>query len=69
MPTSLDPTELPPDERLRQLAAILATALRRLAHPAVSAETTPQPAAENSPKSLADQLAVSGTKSVTVHAG
>jgi hypothetical protein len=69
MPTSFDPAELTPDERARQLAIVLATALLRLAQPAVSAETTPHPAPENSPKSLANQLAVSGTKSVTVHAG
>jgi hypothetical protein len=69
MPTPLDPAELTPDERLRQLAAILATALLRLAHPAIPSNSSPLSALENSAKSLPNQLAVLGAKSVTVHAG
>jgi hypothetical protein len=64
-----NPADLSPAPRVSALAAILATGLLRLRKPVTPPETQPSSAPENSGKSTPNQLAVSGTKSVTVQAG
>jgi hypothetical protein len=61
--------DLSPATRVSALAAILAAGLLRLRKPVTPAETQPSSAPENSGESAPNQLAVSGTKSVTVQAG
>jgi hypothetical protein len=63
---SPDPDELPPDQRLRELARVLTAGLLRLALP------TPVPANSGPAEPTefrTNDLAVRGEKSVTVHAG
>jgi hypothetical protein len=69
MPASLDPAALAPDDRFRELARLLATALLRLKPPNISAEPPPSSSLETPRETSANQLAVCGEKSVTVHAG
>ena len=57
-----DPSDLTPDQRLRELASLFATAILRLR------EQEPE-AFENSSKSLPNRLAVRPEPSVTVHTG
>ena len=65
MPPLLDPADLSPEDRFRELAALLATALARLPRPI---PVTLPPSKLLREKSR-NELAVSAEKSVTVHAG
>jgi len=69
MPSSIHPSQLTPEERTRRLAALLATGLIRLGTTLIPPTSPPAPAPENPPEYTPNQLAVSGEKSVTVHAG
>jgi hypothetical protein len=69
MPT-LDPAEMTPVERARDVAALFARALRRLHNPSTapplqSVSSVPQ----KLPESILNGLAVPPNPSVTVHAG
>ncbi|WP_439623635.1 hypothetical protein [Gemmata sp.] len=61
-----DPAALTPDDRLRELARLLAAGLLRLALPATYAANS-GPAEPSEFRT--NDLAVRGEKSVTVHAG
>jgi hypothetical protein len=69
MPSSHDPATPTPEERLRELARILATGLLRLRSPVISPEQAPTSATQKSEQSTPNHLAVAGHTSVTVHAG
>jgi hypothetical protein len=64
---------LSPEERRRRLAALLATGLMRLGStlraPTSAPPSGPPDPSKNVSESLPNQLAESGTKSVTVSAG
>lgn len=58
------------DERLRDLAAILAIGVRRLLHkPVIPPHPAPSPIPSLSENSLANQLEQAPENSVTVHGG
>lgn len=69
MLSSLHLAELTPDERFRELARLLAVGVLRLATPLVSVESPTRPDTKTPSKSDTNELAVRGTKSVTVHGG
>jgi hypothetical protein len=66
---SSDPADLSSEDRARTVAAILAAGLVRLRKPVVLLTSPPPLGPENLSESLANRLAVSGDKSVTVTAG
>ena len=66
MPSSRDPAFLSTDDRIREIASLLATGLRRLRSPAPHAFiSAPQKVSEN----LSNELADAAEQSVTVSAG
>jgi hypothetical protein len=69
MHASLDPAELTPDERFRELARLLAVGLLRLKFPVVPGDPPPHSATQKFANSSSNHLDVSREKSVTVHAG
>jgi len=69
LPSPLRLTELTPDERFRDLARLLAIGLLRLNAPLIGSEPPSHPTTKIPSKSDMNELAVRGTKSVTVHAG
>ena len=68
-PMSADPATLSPEQRTRAIAALLATGLVRLGSSLLPSTSPPQPEPEKLSESLANRLAESGDKSVTVSAG
>ena len=68
-PMSSDTATLTPEQRARAVAALLATGLVRLGSSLLPPTSPPQPEPGNLSESLANQLADSGDKSVTVTAG
>ncbi len=59
-----------PDERIRELARILALGVLRLrARAALPTDPAPHPAPENLPKSSTDYLAVGAETRLSVHVG
>jgi hypothetical protein len=64
-----EPGDQTSDERTLALATILAAGLLRLRRPVNSPLSPLDAALENYRESLSNELAVSGTKSVTVYAG
>jgi hypothetical protein len=69
MHASLDPADLTPNERFRELARMLAVGLLRLKHPVHPADSLPSSAPQKFSDSPTNQLDVPPHKSVTVHAG
>ena len=66
MPHDVDPIELTPAERMRELAALLTRGLLRSR---ARAGTPPDPTSEKPFKTGTNDLAVPPDTSVTVHAG
>jgi hypothetical protein len=70
MRPDLDPSQLTPDERFREVAAIFAAGLLRLRDRAALASVPGQhPAPENSAAASTEPLEVLPETSVTVHGG
>jgi hypothetical protein len=68
MRPDLDPSQLTPDERFQEVAAIFAAGLLRLRDRAALAPGQ-HPAPENSAEAATETLAVPAETSVTVHGG
>lgn len=69
MPSPSHPSQLTPEARRHRVAALLATGLIRVGTALVAPTSLPQPDSKNVSESLANQLADSGYKSVTVTVG
>ena len=70
MRPELDPSALTPEERLDELASILAAAILRLRdRGALAVQPPPHPVTENLPLASPEPLEVPADPSVTVHAG
>jgi hypothetical protein len=69
MPTLDDPDDISPDQRLRELARILAVGVARLRQRRLLAGEPAEPPPETAPKSAASCLEVSGETVLSVHTG
>lgn len=69
MPTSDDPSELTPDERRRELVAILAAGVLRLRQHRLQAGEPPALPPKTSPEFSAERLEVGAETVLSVHTG
>jgi hypothetical protein len=69
MLSSLDPTNLSPDQRFREIARLLAVGVLRLKKPVISSDSGVISTGKTFPESAPNHLDVTPEKSVTVHGG